>query len=267
MSRPALTAALLAPGPSEDRAVPGWASVLNLALATALLAGVITFALLQFDYAWDWSGVTGRWRLFVGGWLLTIAISALSLVLALVLGSAVALAHRSRVLLVRSAAQLYVEVIRGSPLLVQILFFWYVLFFGASGELRLPVGILVLALFSSAYLSEIIRSGLQSVGETQWESARAIGLTPAQTYRYVVVPQALRNILSPLVGQFANLIKDSSLLSIISIGEFTFQAMQIDANTFSPFEAYFPLAVGYLLLTVPISLASRLLERRSQFAS
>ncbi|MGF1451221.1 MAG: amino acid ABC transporter permease [Opitutales bacterium] len=231
------------------------------------MAGGLTFVLLQFDYRWDWSGVTARAGVFFQGWLLTLAISVVSLLLALLLGVTVALAHRSRVELVRALAKVYVELIRGSPLLVQILFVWYVLFYGASGEWRLPVGVLVLSLFSSAYLSEIIRSGLQSVGDSQWDSARAIGLTTAQTYRHVVVPQALKNILSPLVGQFANLIKDSSLLSIISIGEFTFQAQQIDANTFSPFEAYFPLAIGYLALTLPLSFCSRWLEARAQYAT
>ncbi len=255
------------PRSASGRPLPVAAGPLNLLLALLVLSVALTFILWQFDYRWNWEGVRQRSGVFLGGWGLTVLISIISLTTALLLGSLIALATRSRILILRSLAKIYVEVIRGSPLLVQLLFGWYVLFHGAAGVWRLPVGILVLAVFSSAYLSEIIRSGLQSVGKSQWDSARAIGLTTAQTYRHIVLPQALRVMLSPLVGQFANLIKDSSLLSIIAIGEFTFQAQQIDANTFSPFEVYLPLALGYLILTVPMGLWSRWLEKHAHYDS
>ena len=93
----------------------------------------------------------------------------------------------------------------------------------------------------------------------------AIGFTPAQTYRFVIFPQALRQILPPLAGQFVSLIKDSSLLSVISISEFTLNAREVNSNTFSTLESYLPLALGYLMLTLPISLWIRSLERRHHF--
>ena len=96
----------------------------------------------------------------------------------------------------------------------------------------------------------------------QWESARAIGLTPWQGYRFVILPQALRQILPPLAGQFASLIKDSSLLSIIGIGEFTLAAQQVNSATYRTLESYLPLALGYLVLTLPVSLLAKGLERR-----
>jgi polar amino acid transport system permease protein len=103
------------------------------------------------------------------------------------------------------------------------------------------------------------------VGLSQLESARAIGLTTAQTYLYVIFPQAFRQTLPPLAGQFASLIKDSSLLMILGISEFTFSAQQAASATFSNLECYLPLAAGYLILTVPISLLSRALEKRFRY--
>lgn len=127
------------------------------------------------------------------------------------------------------------------------------------------VGVLTLSFFSGAYISEVIRAGIQSVGKSQRESAMAIGLTRFQTYRFVIFPQALRQILPPLAGQFVSLIKDSSLLSVIAISEFTLNAREVNSNTFSTLESYIPLALGYLVLTLPISIWIRHLEGRNQF--
>jgi polar amino acid transport system permease protein len=106
---------------------------------------------------------------------------------------------------------------------------------------------------------------MESIGRSQLESARAIGLTRRQTYRHVIFPQALRQTLPPLAGQFVSLVKDSSLLSVISIKEFTWNAQSINAMTFSTLESYLPLAAGYLVLTLPISLWTRQMEQRHQF--
>ena len=117
------------------------------------------------------------------------------------------------------------------------------------------------------FTSAIIRAGIESIAESQLESARAIGFTPFQTYRFVIFPQAIRLTLPPLVGQFVSLIKDSSLLSIIAVREFTQAARDVNSVTYSTLEAYLPLAVGYLVLTLPISLWARNLERKSRFES
>jgi len=130
---------------------------------------------------------------------------------------------------------------------------------------RFAVGLFTLSLFSGAFISEIIRGGIESVGGSQLESARAIGLTRLQTYRYVIFPQAIRLILPALAGMFANLIKDSSLLSVISIEEFTWNAQQVSALTYSNFECYIPLAIGYLVLTLPITLWTQWLEKRTRY--
>jgi len=241
--------------------------VLNCLLVWLALSLVFFFAFHQLAYQWHWQAVGANWELFVNGWLCTIEISAAALVLSTVLGLLLALARRSRVLTLNYFGRVYVEIVRGTPLLVQIMILFYVV----APALRVPdryrvaEGVVILSCFSGAYIAEIIRAGIESVGRSQLESAQAIGLTRPQIYRYVIFPQALRQTLPPLAGQFASLIKDSSLLYIISIPEFTANANAVNATTFSPFECYIPLAVGYLILTLPISLWTRRLERRHKF--
>jgi polar amino acid transport system permease protein len=151
------------------------------------------------------------------------------------------------------------------PLLVLILVLFYVVANALKVTDRFVVGVIVLSLFAGAYIAEIIRAGIESVGVSQRESARAIGLTKTQMYRYVVLPQALRQSLPALAGQFASLVKDSSLLSIIGLAEFTHTAQQVNSATYSTLESYLPLAGGYLVLTLPISLWSSRLRQSLQY--
>ena len=251
----------------RDEALPLLPRLMGWLLALLLVALIFSFAFHQLQYGWNWGAVLAYRRKFLLGWLMTVAISAAALGSSLLIGVAAALVRRCPFLPARFLGTLYVELIRGTPLLVQILVFFYVVAdaFGVSN--RYLVGVITLSLFAGAYISEIIRAGIESVGESQLESARAIGLTRWQSYRYIVFPQVLRRLLPPLAGQFASIIKDSSLLSIIAVSEFTLNAQEVNAFTYSTLESYLPLAVGYLLLTLPISLASRALERRYQYAT
>lgn len=232
-----------------------------------LAAGLFSFAFARLHYGWNWEAIWGYRQKFLQGWLMTVVISAVSLAVSLLIGLVTALGRRSTFLPLRYAAGLYVEVIRGTPLLVQILILFYVVANAFGVENRYIVGVLALSLFAGAYLAEMIRAGIESIRDSQLESARAIGLTPAQTYRHVVFPQVVRQLVPPLAGQFASIIKDSSLLSIIAVSEFTLNAQEVNAFTYSTLESYLPLAVGYLLLTLPISLLGRVLERRFRFAA
>lgn len=157
---------------------------------------------------------------------------------------------------------MYVELVRGTPLLVQLLVGFYVVANAVGIENRYVVGALVLSLFSGAYMAEIFRAGLAAIPAGQRDSARAIGLTPWQSLRLVILPQALRLVLPPVAGQLVSLVKDSSLLSVIAVAEFTQAAQQVNSLTYSTLECYLPLAVGYLLLTLPLSALARFLERR-----
>ena len=218
------------------------------------------YVLLSHEYHWD-KIYLYRWN-FLRGWGTTIVISAFALVLSSLFGSMLLAGQLGRHRPTRILSRAYVEIIRGTPLLVQILIFYYMIAQAAGLENKFMVGTLILSFFSGAYLSEIFRGGIESIPKSQIESARAIGLTGAQIYRYVIIPQAVRRILPAVTGQFANLIKDSSLLYVISLQEFTTQAREANAITYATFEAYIPLALGYLILTLPLAILSHRLEQR-----
>jgi len=249
----------------SGEAIPFTTRLVGFLSAFLLVALVFYYAFHQLQYQWGWETVYGYRQKFLNGWLMTVAISAASLLLSLIIGLFFALAQKSRFLPLRYFSKLYIEAIRGTPLLVQILVFFYVVAdaFGVSN--RYAVGVITLSIFAGAYICEIIRAGIEGVGESQLESARAIGLSREQIYRYVIFPQAFRRTLPPLAGQFASLIKDSSLLSIIAVSEFTLNAQEVNAFTYSTLESYLPLAVGYLLLTFPVSFLSRWLEKRFRY--
>jgi polar amino acid transport system permease protein len=244
--------------------MPRWLSYL---VVLALLAAGGGLAFASLDTNWNWGLVWEYRAAFWKGWWMTVALSLAALVASSLIGLVAAIMLRARSTLLQAAARVYVELIRGTPLLVQLLIGWYVI----AAALRLGtdqrylVGVLVLSLFSGAYMAEIFRGGLDAIPRAQLDSARAVGLTPWQTLRLVVLPQAVRIVLPSVAGQLVSLIKDSSLLSVISIAEFTFNARNVNSATYSTLESYLPLAAGYLALTLPLSALSRWLERRFRY--
>jgi len=157
--------------------------------------------------------------------------------------------------------------------MVQILIWYFVLgtvindLLADYGLGRIPVfwyGVASLACFAGAYVTEIVRAGIQSIHRGQTEAARSLGMTYAQSMRYIILPQALRRILPPLAGQFISLIKDSSLLGMIAIRELTKAAREAVAASLQPFELYILCAVLYLVLTFTLSMVLQYIERRSQ---
>ncbi len=227
-----------------------------------LLTIVLTFALSQCHFHWNWESVWKYRAKFYQGWCVTLGLASGSLILSAWLGLLSALGQRSHLSFLRTLCKVYVALIRSTPLLVQILIFFYLVAEAFHLQNRWVAGVLILGLFSGAYVSEIIRSGLESIPQIQWESARAIGLTPWQIHYYVVFPQALRQSLPALAGEFVSLIKNSSLLSVIGISELTLNAQEVNSYTFSTLESYLPLALGYLILTLPLAAVSGWLERR-----
>jgi len=251
---------------ADDRhPTPAWARVTSFVLALALFGGICAGAFALLNYQWQWQLAGSYWRLLWDGWLTTLGISALALPLSCLVGLLFALARRSPWLPLRDFARIYVEFTRGTPLLVQLFIYWYAFGQKLSTDYRLLAGGLILSLFEGAYIAEIFRAGIESIGATQLEAARALGFTRSQTYRYVIFPQALRQSLPPLAGQFASIIKDSSLLSVLGIAEFSLAASQVNSITYTTFELYLPIAFGYLILTLPISLWTQRLESRARF--
>ncbi len=216
---------------------------------------------LRFGVVWEY-----RLRL-AKGFGMTVVIAVFSLAASVALGTIAALGLRSRVLFLSYLARGYVEFIRGTPLLVQIYLFFYIIGTAWGVDNRYVAGIIILSIFEGAYISEIIRGGLASIESSQTEIARAIGLTRAQTFRLVVFRQLIIRILPALAGQFASIIKDSSLLSVIALIELTQATAEVSSATFALFENYFTLGVLYFALTFPVSLATKWLERKYRYAT
>ncbi len=237
----------------------------NVFACAALLAGFtlsLTLILSRMEYSWNWRIVWEYRRLYLYGLYYTLAISTGAICLGYLLGLAGGIARISGNAFAKEAARLYVIFFRGTPLLVQIYIFYFCLAAAVGYDNPVVIGIVTLAAFSGAYIAEIVRAGIESIDRGQSEAALSTGLTGWQTLRYVIFPQAFRRIIPPVTGQFVSLIKDSSLLSVISVRELTKAAEVINATTYKTFEAYLPLAFMYLLLTYPLSYLAQALERK-----
>ncbi|MFP2934504.1 amino acid ABC transporter permease, partial [Pyxidicoccus sp. 3LG] len=159
----------------------------------------------------------------------------------------------------------YVEGLRGTPLLVQIIFIYYALPQLLGVDLApMLAAVLALTLNSAAYVAEIFRAGIASVDPGQSEAARALGMSPAQSMRYVILPQALRNVLPPLTNEGIALLKDSSLVSIIGMAELTRAGQEMASQFAAPLAIWPAVAVFYLLATLPLTRLAAALERRLQ---
>ena len=192
----------------------------------------------------------------------TLLLSAISVVLATMVGIIAGLARTSKRPFIAWPVAVYIEVIRGTPLLLQIMIFY----FGIGPIINLPAwtaAILSLTLFAGAYVAEIVRAGIQSINRGQTEAALSLGLTYVQTMRFVILPQALRRILPPLAGQFISLIKDSSLVSVTAISELVYTARKVNTRTLRSLEGYVIVGAIYFVMTFSLSRLAAYLERRS----
>jgi polar amino acid transport system permease protein len=252
--------------------------------------GIIATYLVRFD------AETGRYtaNVLLHGFFTTIKLSLWATICATLLGLLFGLLRLSPNLLLRLLARTYIEVIRNTPPLVLVFIFYYFVsdrLLGAIGVEELVratdgtlrdllsllldepkqispflSGVLTLALFQGAYLAEIVRAGIEAVDRGQWEAGRALGLSERQLLHRVVMPQATRIMLPPLANEFINTIKWSSIVSIISIQELTFQGLQVMASTQAAIEIWLTISLMYLLLCLSLSLAVRRLEQRFALA-
>jgi polar amino acid transport system permease protein len=243
---------------------------------TALVCSIFWIILADLEFTRSSAALWKYRESLLQGWWVTLVVSAGSLLGSCLVAALLVTGQRSGLRAIRWFTQGFVEVVRGMPLLSLVLIGFYVVLnnkiisdalehLGLGGKLF--SGILLLSVFTGAYLTEILRGGLESIPQAQLESARAVGFNRWQVMRYVVFPQALRRVLPALAGQFVSLVKDSSLLCVIGVNEFTYQARAFYAATYLGVEAFLPLAVGYLLLTLPIAGFSHWLERRFKAAT
>jgi len=247
-------------------------------LAIALL-GVLTLWAIASD-----QGYTEIFRALSGGIVTTIWVTAVAFFCAFVLGLIVALARTSGVRVLRELATFYIEILRGIPILVAL---FYVAFVGAPWLVEavnwvtaplIQLGwvqplsirtldftwraILALTVCYSAFIAEILRAGIEAVDEGQVEAAKALGLSPWPTFRHIVSPQAIRIVLPPLGNDFVSMIKDSALVSALGVQDITQLGKVYSSGTFKFFETYNVVAFLYLVMTISLSLAVRLLEHR-----
>lgn len=228
----------------------------------AALTAACWHVLASLRYSWHWSTIWEQREIMFRGWLLTIGIALAALLGTLIFGLVLAAGQQVREPVTRTVCRAYVELVRGTPLLTQLLLGYYVI--GAAFQLndKVLAGILLLVAFESAYMAEILRGGVASIEKAQWDAATALGLSRAQTWRFIILPQALRRVLPGIAGQSASLVKDSSLLSVIGVAEFAKQTDLAVSATSSPLEGYLPMALGYLALTLPLSAIARRWEKK-----
>jgi polar amino acid transport system permease protein len=267
----------------------------------ALAAYIVYRLTVSLNYKWHWSSIPsylvrfdperGRWvsNLLLQGLYITIKLSFWATLLAMLLGLAMGVMRTGRRLLFRLISGCYVELIRNTPPLVLIFIFYFFVsaqilpalgieqllragsgstllwahFLFTGPDLITPFvsGIITIALFQGAYITEIVRAGIESIEQGQWEAGHALGFSRCQQMTCIILPQAGRRVLPALANEFINTIKYSSIVSIISIQELTFQGLQIMASTHITIEIWITITLMYLILCLALSQASHLLER------
>lgn len=224
---------------------------------------------MQLDLGLIWKSLPA----LLQGAGVTIGITVVALLFGIVFGTLFALIRMSPVKPLAALGVAYIEIIRGTPLLAQVFLFFYGLPYVFQEAFDVPLnfnplvaGTAILAVNSSAYVAEIIRSGIQSVARGQTEASLSLGFTPTDTLRYIVLPQAFRRVVPPLLNEATTLLKNSSLLSTIMIVELMRVGQMITSRTYKPFEMYLAVGAIYLLMTIPMSIIANRIEKRWKVA-
>lgn len=241
---------------------PAFSALVQIGLVIAVLAWILSSGADAMNYRWQWHQIPqylfvhedGEWYRgeLIDGLLITLKISAVSLIFTLGLGLITALLRLSDSIIGRALARGYIELIRNTPLLVQIYILYFVL--GPILDLeRFTTAVLALSLFQGAYTAEIFRAGLNAIPKGQFEAAASLGLSQWQMYRFVILPQVIKRILPPLTNETVSLVKNSSIVSIMAIFDLTTEGRNIVADTAMPFEVWFTVAAIYLCVTLLLS--------------
>ena len=250
---------------AKDSPVAPWKRALNYFVVVVAVVAVVGVSLSMAGIALNFDFVVQYRARIWDGFCLTVFISLFSLVGSLIVGIPIALGQNARFLPVRYLCDFYVKIIRGTPLIAQIYLFYYIIGTAWGVENRVVAGILILSVFAGAYIAEIIRGGYESLPRGPIEAARALGLSRVQCAISVELPQMVSRILPALTGQFASIIKDSSLLSVIAVIELTQTMREISATNYNFFGCFLLLGALYLCLTLPIMFISRYFEKKMDY--
>ncbi len=286
---------------------PSWLDLFLVLLLLSGISFVVYRLSFSLNYNWKWSVIptylvrfdepSGRWlpNILLQGLFITIKLSIWGMFLAAMIGLFMGIARTSRRLFLRLCARTYVELIRNTPPLVLVFIFYFFVSdqilpaIGADSFVRqlsergqywlsiaaaepamfIPFlsGVITIGLFQSAYIIEIVRAGIEAIDKGQWDASKALGLDRWQQLRFIILPQALRIMLPPLANEFINTIKYSSIVSIISIQELTFQAMQVMSSTQVTIEVWLTITLMYLLICLSLSIGVNHLESRLSLIS
>ena len=243
--------------------------ILQAIFVFGIIAWLIYAGAAAMEYRWQWYRVGPFFYRMVDGEfiagplirgiIVTLQLAGVSSVLAILIGAFTAIGRMSNSIAGRSIATTYLEIIRNTPLLVQLFMFYFVLapIFGID---RFWAGVLCLAAFEGSFAAEIIRGGIQAVDRGQYEAADATGLSKFDKYFCVILPQALPLILPPLTGLLISLIKHSAIVSVIAVAELTTEGLNLISDTYMAFEIWFIVAGMYLVLTTSLSVLVNILE-------
>ena len=243
--------------------------ILQAIFVFGIIAWLIYAGAAAMEYRWQWYRVGPFFYRMVDGEfiagplirgiIVTLQLAGVSSVLAILIGAFTAIGRMSNSIAGRSIATTYLEIIRNTPLLVQLFMFYFVLapIFGID---RFWAGVLCLAAFEGSFAAEIIRGGIQAVERGQYEAAEATGLSKFDKYFCVILPQALPLILPPLTGLLISLIKHSAIVSVIAVAELTTEGLNLISDTYMAFEIWFIVAGMYLVLTTSLSVLVNILE-------
>lgn len=279
-----------------------WLNLLLIAVLTGFFAFILYRLFFSLNYNWNWSVIptymvrydeqSGRWlpNILLQGLFTTIKLSIWGMLLAGLLGLVIGILRTSKRLFLRLTTRTYVELIRNTPPLVLVFIFYFFVsdqllpaigadsfvrglsaqwterlaLVATTPELFIPFlsGVITIGIFQSAYITEIVRAGIEAIDKGQWDASKALGLTHFQQLRLVILPQALRIMLPPLANEFINTIKYSSIVSIISIQELTFQGLQVMSSTQVTIEVWLTITAMYLAICLALSMLVNHLENR-----
>ena len=276
MTRPAV----IDRAPPPERSVPWFRSTWFEFAQFAALSGAAIWMTARgaqgMAYDWQWAKVPrflyrvvdGEliWGPLMQGLFVTLDIAWIAMLLTIAIGLATAVLRLSNSIVGRAIARIYIEVIRNTPILVQILIFYFIIG-RILGIPRLWAGILCLAFYEGAFAAEIIRGAIIAVHKGQWEASRSLGLLTRDVYRDVILPQAIPLMLPPLAGVLVNLVKHSAIVSVIAVFDLTTQARTLVSDTFMAFEIWLTAAAMYLVVTIALSLAATTRLRRQFLTS
>jgi polar amino acid transport system permease protein len=236
-------------------------AVSRVCTCPVVFAGITAAAGVTYQFRFD--VVFQNLSFLLDGLEMTLVLSFLSLVISIVGGLVLALMALARSAVIRGVNLVFGEIIRSTPILVQLFWVYYVIPLVLNVRLSATAATLIgLSVYSSAFIAEVFRAGIQAVPVGQREAAQVVGLSPWQTFHRIVLPQAIRLVLPPLATNFVTLIKYSSLGSVFSVAEITRQAVLLTASTFRPLEIFTFIAVVYFMICWPLTLSIRVWERR-----